>query len=363
MRTVVLRAHETVELAVIHVGQTLLEVGGLVAQPVRETAADLVDLDVGLLYLLPVAYLYLFPLAVDQFAGFFGDVRNRVVQGVFHQVQPGITAKLSLNGILVLYLDIVLVFGRNAELVQIGDVTDLDLRFEEPRGVTVVDTRRYPPLAEVEVQIFKSDGLGRSLSQRREGLPCALVIRILVEEALDAVGLFDDVARDDAFGDLVFPAVGVEVDTPFELFQHLCFARPGKFRYILDINVRITVHAGRQCRMHVVRLFDLRRIEGDGMVEDVGLVHDTVGVAFQREYLVGSRIHPYPVDILRFVQPAEPLHEVVVKAVQHYAQRGVRGQCIGLHVVEVIIGVPHLDIERHFHPLFFGQVERMEHRA
>lgn len=119
----------------------------------------------------PVAYLYLFPLAVDQFAGFFGDVRNRVVQGVFHQVQPGITAKLSLNGILVLYLDIVLVFGRNAELVQIGDVTDLDLRFEEPRGVTVVDTRRYPPLAEVEVQIFKSDGLGRSLSQCREGSP------------------------------------------------------------------------------------------------------------------------------------------------------------------------------------------------
>ena len=363
VRTVVLRAHETVELAVIHVGQTLLEVGGLVAQPVRETAADLVDLDVGLLYLLPVAYLYLFPLAVDQFAGFFGDVRNRVVQGVFHQMQSGITAELSLNGILVLYLDIVLVFGRNAELVQIGNVTDLDLRFEEPRGITVVDTRRYPPLAEVEVQIFKSDGLGRSLSQRREGLPCALVIRILVEEALDAVGLLDDVARDDTFGDLVFPAVGVEVDTPFELFQHLRFARPGKFRYILDIDVRITVHAGRQCRMHIVRLFDLRRIECDGMVEDVGLVHDTVGVAFQREYLVSSRIHPYPVDILRFVQPAEPLHEVVVKTVQHYAQRGVRGQCVGLHVVEVIIGVPHLDIERHFHPLFFGQVERMEHRA
>ena len=84
MRAVVLRTHETVELAVIHVGQTLLEVGGLVAQPVRETAADLVDFGVGLLYLLPVAYLHLFPLAVNQFAGFFGDVRNRVVQGVFH---------------------------------------------------------------------------------------------------------------------------------------------------------------------------------------------------------------------------------------------------------------------------------------
>ena len=48
------------------------------------------------------------------------------MQGVFHQMQSGITAELSLNGILVLYLDIVLVFGRNAELVQIGNVTDLD---------------------------------------------------------------------------------------------------------------------------------------------------------------------------------------------------------------------------------------------
>ena len=315
MRAVVLRAHETVELAVIHVGQTLLEVGGLVAQPVRETAADLVDFDVGLLYLLPVAYLHLFPLAVNQFAGFFGDVRNRVVQGMFHQMQSGITAELSPDSILVLYLDIVLVLGRNAELVQIGDVTDLDLRFEEPRGVTVIDARRYPPLAEVEVQILECDRFGCGLAQRCEGFPCAFVIRILVEEALHAVGLLDDVACDDTFGDFVLPAVGVEIDTPFELFQHLRFARPGKFRYILDIDVRITVHAGCQCRMHIVRLFDLCRIESDGMVEDVGLVHDTVGVTFQREYLVGSRIHPYLVDILRFVQPAEPLHEVVVKAV------------------------------------------------
>ena len=132
-----------------------------------------------------------------------------------------------------------------------------------------------------------------------------------------------------------FPLSGVEVDTPFELFQHLRFARPCKFRYILDIDVRITSSCWPPVPYARRPSFDLRRIEGDGMVEDVGLVHDTVGVAFQREYLVGSRIHPYPVDILRFVQLPEPLHEVVVKAVQHYAQRGVRGQCIGLHVVEV----------------------------
>ena len=129
MRTVVLRAHETVELAVIHVGQTLAKSADWShSQSVKPLRISSI-LMLACCIFSPSRTFYLFPLAVRSVCGLFGDVRNRVVQGVFHQVQPGITAELSLNGILVLYLDIVLVFGRNAELVQIGDVTDLNLRF------------------------------------------------------------------------------------------------------------------------------------------------------------------------------------------------------------------------------------------
>ena len=82
VRPVVLRAHEAVERAVVEVSKPILEVGRLLAQPVREGVAYLVDLAVGKLYGLAVTYFYLFQLPVDELGHLLGDVGRGVLQGV-----------------------------------------------------------------------------------------------------------------------------------------------------------------------------------------------------------------------------------------------------------------------------------------
>ena len=57
MRAVILRAYETVELAVIHCRQPFLELRRLFFEPFGETVADFINLGVGELYALAVAHL------------------------------------------------------------------------------------------------------------------------------------------------------------------------------------------------------------------------------------------------------------------------------------------------------------------
>ena len=57
MRAVILRAHETVELAVIHRRQPFLDLRRLLFEPFGETVSDFVNLGVGELYSRAVAYL------------------------------------------------------------------------------------------------------------------------------------------------------------------------------------------------------------------------------------------------------------------------------------------------------------------
>ena len=81
VRAVILRAHETVELAVIHCRQPFLELRRLFFEPFGETVADFINLGVGELYALAVAHLDVVAMLV--LADGLHHVRAGVVQGVF----------------------------------------------------------------------------------------------------------------------------------------------------------------------------------------------------------------------------------------------------------------------------------------
>ena len=81
MGAVVARAHETVELAVIHRRQPLLELWRLLFEPFGEAVSYLVNLGVGELYSLAVAHLDVVAMLV--LADGLHHVRAGVVQGVF----------------------------------------------------------------------------------------------------------------------------------------------------------------------------------------------------------------------------------------------------------------------------------------
>ena len=81
VRAVILRAHETVELAVIHCRQPFLELRRLLFQPFREPVTDFVNLGVGELYALAVAHLDVIAMLI--LADGLHHVGAGVVQGVF----------------------------------------------------------------------------------------------------------------------------------------------------------------------------------------------------------------------------------------------------------------------------------------
>ena len=129
VRAVVFWPHVTVELSVVGICQTLLKLFGLVAQPLGETAADLVDFRIRKLHFLAVIdFDFISVLVVPC----LGDVRRSIMQRMFHQVQPRVFAELSTYRILVLYFDVELIFGLYGKLVQIGEVSYLYLRIEKP---------------------------------------------------------------------------------------------------------------------------------------------------------------------------------------------------------------------------------------
>ncbi len=95
VRAVVLRAHETVELAVIHRCQPFFELWRLLFQPFREPVAYLVYLGVGKLYALTVTHLNV--IAILVLTDRLHHVRAGVVQGVFQQVHTVIVPVIALH--------------------------------------------------------------------------------------------------------------------------------------------------------------------------------------------------------------------------------------------------------------------------
>ena len=96
MASVILRTHETVEFAVIHIRQCVLERLRLFLQPFGKAVSYLINLAVGKLYALGITYLDV--IAVVVLADTLHHIGASVVQGVFQEVHTVITAIIALYG-------------------------------------------------------------------------------------------------------------------------------------------------------------------------------------------------------------------------------------------------------------------------
>ena len=99
MATVILRTHEAVELAVIHIRQRVLERLRLFLQPFGKAVSYLINLAVGKLYALGITYLDV--IAVVVLSDTLHHIGTSIVQGVFQEVHTVITAVIALHGKLL----------------------------------------------------------------------------------------------------------------------------------------------------------------------------------------------------------------------------------------------------------------------
>ena len=152
MRAVVLRAHEAVELVVVHVRQPFLELRRLFLQPLGKAVSYLVNLRVGKLYALAVAHLDV--VAVLVLADAFHHVGAGVVQSVFQEIHAVIVAVVAFHQELVRdFHRLVVAFHRI--LVKAFRIGYPHVRVEQAAHVGGIHAGGYPTLPEVEVQIFK----------------------------------------------------------------------------------------------------------------------------------------------------------------------------------------------------------------
>ena len=99
MASVILRTHETVEFAVIHIRQCVLERLRLFLQPFGKAVSYLINLAVGKLYALGITYLDV--IAVVVLSDTLHHIGTSIVQGVFQEVHTVITAVVTLHGKLL----------------------------------------------------------------------------------------------------------------------------------------------------------------------------------------------------------------------------------------------------------------------
>ena len=74
--TVIIGTYITIELAVVHVGKVLLELGELLVQPARESRPYFIDFGIGKLDGLSIPYLYIIAFFILHGLGYVG---HRVV--------------------------------------------------------------------------------------------------------------------------------------------------------------------------------------------------------------------------------------------------------------------------------------------
>ena len=179
----------------------------------------------------------------------------------------------------------------------------------------------------------------------------------------DMFGFGHDVAGNETVGNLVVLREGIVKDPPTQFFQQGGLRLVSQGLHVRHVHVAILVERGGERLVHVVGMGDLVDVVRNGMVEDVGLDRPAVDVTLQRQYLTVARIHAEQVDVLLVVQVAELTDEIVVKGVEHGAQRRIFGMGGGFVLVQVMVGVTYLDVERRTASLAFGQIQRVEYRC
>lgn len=175
-----------------------------------------------------------------------------------------------------------------------------------------------------------------------------------VEIALHAIRLFDDVAGNHPFCDLVTVRVGIEEYLSAELFEDILYAGSCDLRDIFDIHIGKPVQTCRQCHMYVLGFFDLLGLERDRMVENIGLEPFSVYISLQPENLIAPGIHLDQIDIAGSIQLSVAFRKVIVEPAEHFTQGRICFVTVCFVVVEVVIRVPQFDVHGCLHPLLFG---------
>ena len=359
VRAVVLRTHEAVELTVIHIRQPLLKLRRLLRKPLHEPVSYLVYLGVGELYALAVAHLDVASVLV--LADALGHVRHGVHEGVFQQGDTVVAAVIPLDTELVENLGIFHA-AFDGIIVHALRETDTYFRVEQIRCVCRVDTRRNPPLAEVEIQLVERDRARRGLLQGGEGFLFALAVRVPGHPCLDALRLVHYVARDEAVFDLVTAGKRIVEDAPFQLVDQLLAAIIRERFHVVEVHAAVAVERGRESLFGRIDVRNPVKRERYGVVEDVGLDELPVLCPFEGEDVAPRRVHHQELDVRFGVQIPVTGDELVVTGVQRLALRRPFIVILGLVGIEPLVSVAHGNIGRDFLPLFLSQIERVERR-
>ena len=248
MTPVILGAHITVELAVVHIRKPFLELRRLRLKPFREACTDFVYLGVGKLYGLAVTHLDV--VAVVVLADALVDVRHSVVQGVFQKVHPVVTLVIALDGKLFVDLH-VLVVARHGKLVHAVHIRDFDIGIIKVCHIRGVYPRGNPPFPEVEVQLVEQDRGWHCVPQCSKGLICGIrhvvsdSISFIVKSPFENVFHFlHDIPCYETVLDFVAVLHRVVIDASFERLRQFGFAVSAKTAHIFHIHAAVLVERG-----------------------------------------------------------------------------------------------------------------------
>jgi len=354
VRTVILRAHETVELAVIHCHEPFLELRRLLFQPFREPVADFVNLGVGELYALAVTHLDV--VAVLIFANTFHHVGTGVVQSVFQQVHTVIVPVIALYQKLVRDLHGA-VAARHGKLVHAGGIGDFHVRVEKMAHVGGIHARGNPAFTEVEVEVFKGDTLRLGFLQSLQSLfhfRQSFAFQIIFHPCLYTLRLLYHVSRDEAVFNLVTGYERIVEDTPLEGIEKLLFRTVCYPPHIVEIDRTILVE---RCRQGFFRRTDVGMVlhrEGNGTVEDVRFDELAVLRTFQRKDVAPSGVHHHQFHVLFGVEVAITHDKLVVTGVQVFTPRYIFLTSVRFIAVQPLVCVTERYIQQRFLFLITG---------
>ena len=301
-------------------------------------------------------------MAVLVLADALGHIGYGVHEGVFQQGDTVVAAVIPLDAELVENLGVSHA-ALDGVVVHALRITDAYVGIEQVGGIGRVDARRYPPLAEVEVQLVERDRARRSLLQGGKRLLFLFAVRVLGHPCLDALCLIDHVARDKTVFDLVTAGKRIIEDAPFQLVDQLLAAVVREGFHVVEVHAAIAVERGRKCLFGRIDMRNLVHDERYGMIEDVGLDELPVLRTLQCEGVAPRSIHHQELDVRFGIQVAVTGHELIVTSVEIVAHGIAFVLVLGFIGIEPLVSVAHGDVGRNFRLLRLVQIERMERRA
>ena len=192
----------------------------------------------------------------------------------------------------------------------------------------------YPPLPEIEVKFLERDPAGNSILQRRKALVNTAIVAVVVFYPLfNHLRFLHHVSGDETVGGLVFRHKGIEVYMTLQFFGEAVLIHIHKRGHISEPHIAVLVERCRQRLHRGIHRSHLVDVEGDGMVEDVGLDKKSPLGTLQSKgiHTVGVKHNQLGVGFL--VEMPVSLHELIVILVEVFAQFLRRLLCLHLVVI------------------------------